>query len=60
MSRDNLQITVKGTKAIIEIDLSQNLGKSSSGKSIMIATTRGAEQIAPDVMANINIYKKGE
>ena len=38
---DNVQIEVKDNKAIITIDLSKDFGESKSGKTIVIATTRG-------------------
>ena len=46
MQNVNLR-TEAGGKLIIEVDLNQNLGRSKSGKSIVIATTGGAKTI-PD------------
>ena len=38
---DNIAAHVEGRKLIIEIDLDQDFGSSSSGKSITIASSRG-------------------
>ena len=38
---DNIQIEVKDNKAVITIDQSKDFGPSKSGKTIVVATTRG-------------------
>jgi len=38
---NNAVVTVAGSKMTIEIDLSKSLGKSSTGKSELIASSRG-------------------
>jgi len=38
---DNVHIEVRDNKAVITIDLSKDFGTSKSGKTIVVATTRG-------------------
>lgn len=56
----NIKATVNGNILTLEIDLSVNLGPSSSGKSDLIATTNGNVRVPfkGDIMAGINIYAK--
>lgn len=42
---NNMTATVSGSELTIKIDLSKNLGRSKSGKSDMIASTRGFQSI---------------
>ena len=37
----NVEFEVQGDRLVITVDLSQELGVSSSGKSVIIATTGG-------------------
>jgi hypothetical protein len=37
----NVKLTVEGKKLVIEVDLTQELGPSSSGKTTIVATTGG-------------------
>jgi len=43
---DNIEARVEGRKLIIEIDLDQDFGLSSTGKSTTIASSRGNATIA--------------
>ena len=57
----NVKIKVEKKKLFIEVDLTQTLGPSKSGKTIVIGTTNGAETIkfeGKDVFVNLNVYKK--
>lgn len=54
----NIEMTVTGTTLTVKIDLAKNFGPSSSGKSIIIASTEGNIAVAPGVLAGINVYKK--
>ena len=47
----NIEMSVKGQKLTIEIDLSKRLGPSKSGKTVVIATTSGNV----DVPENLNV-----
>jgi hypothetical protein len=53
-------MTVEGNKLIIEVDLSEEHGPSSSGKTTIIATTSGNAPV-PDregVQVGLNVFKK--
>jgi hypothetical protein len=56
----NCDMKVEGTKLTITVDLSQNNGKSASGKSNIIASTEGNVSVPskPEVKIGLNIYTK--
>jgi len=58
MASRNVNLRVEGTKLIIEVDLMQNLGLSSSGKTNLIAS--GTEKVPnnPGVSVGVNVYRK--
>ena len=56
MENENVKIEIKGTKAILTIDLSKDLGDSVSGKSTLIAKCR--EQVTGGTTVAVNVYKK--
>lgn len=53
-------MNVNGSILTITIDLSKDFGKSSSGKSIIIASTEGNVSVPEkeDIKIGLNIYKK--
>ncbi len=55
----NVELSVDGTLLTIKVDLTKDFGPSSSGKTIIIASTEGNVTI-PDREEKIglNIYKK--
>ncbi len=57
----NVSLQVEGTNLIITVDLAQELGASSSGKSIIIATTGGNVPIAvpgqDEIKLGLNVYR---
>ena len=55
----NVRLNVTGNKLTIEVDLDQDFGPSSSGKSITIATTEGNVAVPgqEEVKIGLNIYK---
>lgn len=56
----NVNIKTEKKKLTIEIDLSKEIGKSKSGKSMNIATTGGNQKITTDigeVVVGVNVYK---
>jgi hypothetical protein len=59
---DNVLIEVKDNKAIITIDLSKEYGESKSGKTIVIATTRGNVPLpgAETFRIGLNCYRYPE
>jgi len=55
----NCVIKVEGDKMTISVDLSKNLGRSKSGKSLLIASTDGAVKAdtkAGSVSIGLNVY----
>lgn len=62
MLDNNLLFTITGKSAVLfKVDFTKELGLSKSGKSNMIATSKGAKSITlPDgsvLKVNVNIYK---
>lgn len=55
----NVEMKVDGDKLTIVVDLNQEFGPSSSGKSITIASTEGNVAIPQreDIKIGLNIYK---
>ena len=56
----NIEATVKDDKLTLVIDLSKNYGLSTSGKSVIIASSEG-NQSAPgsaEIKIGLNVYKK--
>ena len=58
----NIELLVEGHELIIKVDLSQAFGRSTSGKSIIIASTEGNQSIPgnEEIKIGLNIYKKAE
>ena len=58
----NVETNVEHGKLVITVDLATELGPSSTGKSIIIATTEGNVDVpgAPDVKFGLNVYRKKE
>jgi len=56
---DNVKIEVENNNAIITIDLTKDFGKSSTGKTIVVASTRGNIPIpgAETFRLGLNCYK---
>lgn len=57
---ENVNMSVKGNILTIEIDLTKDLGKSASGKTNVVATTRGNVPVPghEEIKIGINAYKK--
>ncbi len=55
----NVQMMVEGNTLTIKVDLSKEFGPSSSGKTIIIASTEGSVSI-PDreEKVGLNVYRK--
>ena len=58
MANRGVAVKVEGKKVVFTVDLTKGFGPSASGKTIIVATTGGAEEIAPGIFANITIYSK--
>jgi len=58
----NVDMKVVGKKLTITVDLTQEHGQSSTGKSTIIATTSGNIEVpgAPGVKIGFSVYKKAE
>lgn len=56
----NCDMKVTGNVLTITVDISKDFGKSSSGKSVIIASTEGNVTIpeTDDIKIGLNIYKK--
>lgn len=56
----NCDMKLDGNILTITVDLSKEFGKSSSGKSIIIASTEGNVPVPDkeDVKIGLNIYRK--
>ena len=55
---DNVVATLEGDKLTVEVDMSKDLGLSKTGRTRLVATTRGSVKLA-DTGASIglNIYR---
>jgi len=55
----NVEIALEGTVLTLKVDLTQEFGLSSSGKSIIVATTEGAARLnGRDEVVTLTVYKK--
>jgi hypothetical protein len=54
----NVTLKVEGTKLVIEVDLSKEIGPSSSGKTMLIASTEGNANVPgyEGVKVGLNVY----
>lgn len=56
--KKNVLMKVEGDMLTITVDLSQTTGKSKSGKTILIASTKGSERIpGRDEYFGLNVYR---
>ncbi len=56
----NVEMTLDGNILTIKVDLSKEFGPSSSGKTIIIASTEGNQSvpIKEEAKIGLNVYKK--
>ena len=56
----NVLYKVEGDKLIVEMDLTADQEESKSGKSMIIASTRGNKRVikGKDIMLGLNLYEK--
>jgi hypothetical protein len=56
---ENIELKVEGTKLILIVDLSKEIGPSSSGKNTSIASTEGNANVPgfEGVKVGLNVYK---
>lgn len=59
-NENNLVMTIVGNKLTIEVDLDRDLGPWGSGKTNLVATSRGNKEIegAPGVFMGLSIFRK--
>jgi hypothetical protein len=56
----NVETEVKGKKLVITVDLTKDFGRSTSGKTIKVASTQGFKTIAANgvsAMVNLNVNR---
>lgn len=55
----NVEMKIEGTILTIKVDLSQEFGPSSSGKTIIVASTEGNVPVRDGAeMVGLNVYRK--
>lgn len=54
----NIIAKVDGQRLTLTVDLGKTEGDSKSGKSTIIATSNGNQQVAPGVYVGLNVYRK--
>jgi hypothetical protein len=56
----NCEMSLNGNLLTITVDISKDFGKSSSGKSVIIASTEGNVSIPEkeEIKIGLNVYKK--
>ena len=55
----NVQMTVEGNILTIKVDLSKEFGPSSSGKTIIVASTEGSVAVPErEEKVGLNVYRK--
>lgn len=57
---DNVDLQIVNGQLVLKVDLSKDFGKSASGKTTVIASSRGNVEIPgqPGVFIGLNIYRK--
>lgn len=57
---ENVQVQIKGNKLTITVDITKNLGKSKSGKTVKVASTGGFQTVSgngKNVLVNLNVNR---
>lgn len=56
----NVRMETKDNILTITVDLSRSFGPSKSGKTIIIASTEGNQQLGstPAIVVGLNVYRK--
>ena len=55
----NVEMKIEGNTLVIRVDLSKELGPSSSGKTTIIATTEGNISVpGREEKVGLNVYRK--
>lgn len=58
----NIEMKTEGEKLIITVDLSKRFGLSSSGKSVIIASSEGNQPVpgTDGIKIGLNVYEKAD
>ena len=56
----NIEMSTEGNVLTIKVDLTQRFGKSSSGKSTIVASTEGNQSVPghEEIKIGLNVYTK--
>lgn len=56
----NIEMSTEGNVLTIKVDLAQRFGKSSSGKSTIVASTEGNQSVPghEEIKIGLNLYTK--
>lgn len=56
----NIEMSTDGNVLTIKVDLAQRFGKSSSGKSTIVASTEGNQSVPghEEIKIGLNVYTK--
>ena len=56
----NVEVSVKGTKLVIEVDLTKDFGASTSGKTTIVASSEGNANVPgfDAIKFGLNVFKK--
>ena len=56
----NVVVRVEGNKLVLEVDLTQDFGKSTSGKTTIVASSEGNAPVPghPGIQIGLNVFKK--
>lgn len=61
LKSNNIDAEIVGDKLVMTVDLTQELGLSSSGKTTLVASSRGNKIVefnGENIYVGINLYKK--
>ena len=55
----NVAMTIENNELVIRVNLKEDFGPSASGKTTIIGTTQGNQNISPgsDIKIGLNVYK---
>lgn len=53
----NMEMEITNGKLTITVDLSKEYGRSKSGKSIIIASSEGNQNVGNGVKIGLNVYR---
>ena len=53
---ENVNKRIDGHTLTLTVDLNRRLGASKTGKTVVIASTKGNVQVAPGIYVGLNVY----